>query len=205
MPARRTCSSASVRRGLRGRGSSHRIRQKNGWFGFAVALDGDTGLVGSPDSGAEKVYVYRLSSDPVTYCTTGTSASGCQALIAASGSSSASAPSGFTLLATDVEASKRGLFFFGVNGRKASSWYGGSSYQCVVSPVARGELLQEVGTTGNCDGSYAYDLNARWTQKPAQNPGPGALVDAQFWYRDPFNASGPGTSLSDAVEFCVGP
>ncbi len=175
-----------------------------GYFGRSVALHGDTGVVGSPRNLAEKAHVYRLSGDPLTYCTAGTSASGCQARTGAAGIPSATAPSGFDLLATHVEGSKRGLFFFGANGRQAKPWFGGSSYQCVIPPVARGKLLWENGTAGSCDGTYTYDLNARWTAKPAQNPGAGALIQAQFWYRDPFNATGPGTSLSDAIEFCVG-
>jgi hypothetical protein len=51
----------------------------------------------------------------------------------------------------------------------------------------------------------AQDLNARWTAKPAQNPGAGALVQAQLWYRDPQSTSNQTTSLSDAIEFPVGP
>jgi len=140
-----------------------------------------------------------------TYCTPGYSASGCQAAIPACGLSSASLPSGFVLHVTGVEGSKQGLFFWGPNGRQAQAWGNGTSYQCVVPPVKRGELLSAVGTQGACDAAYAYDLNARWTAKPNQNPGASAVTQAQFWYRDPFNTSNQATSLSDAVEFPVGP
>ena len=37
----------------------------------------------------------------------------------------------------------------------------------------------------------------------ALNPGAGAAVQAQLWYRDPLNTSNQPTSLSDAIEFCV--
>jgi hypothetical protein len=47
-----------------------------------------------PDGGS--AYVFRLRAAPVV-CTAGTSASGCQALLSASGTASASAPSGFVL------------------------------------------------------------------------------------------------------------
>jgi len=30
-------------------------------------------------------------------------------------------------------------------------------------------------------------------------------LQAQLWYRDPFNTSNQTTSLSDAIEFCVSP
>jgi len=62
-----------------------------------------------------------------------------------------------------------------------------------------------VGTAGVCNGTFSQDLNARWQFKPNQNPGAGAVVQAQLWYRDPLNTSNQTTSLSDAVEFTVGP
>ena len=142
---------------------------------------------------------------PDSYCTAGTSASGCAATIGASGTPSATASSGFSLTATGVEGGKDGLFFFGTNGRQANAWGTGSSFQCVVPPVKRAGLLSGTGTPGACDGVLGQDLNARWQSKPAQNPGPGAVVQAQLWYRDPLNTSNQTTSLSDAIEFCVAP
>jgi plastocyanin len=145
------------------------------------------------------------ASGPVTYCTAGTSASGCQAGLSAAGTASATAPTGFDLMAADVEGAKNGIFFFGSNGRQANPWGSGTSFQCVAPPVKRAGLLVGVGTPGACDGSFSQDLNARWTANPAQNPGAGALVQAQLWYRDPQNTSNQTTSLSNAIEFPVGP
>jgi hypothetical protein len=71
--------------------------------------------------------------------------------------------------------------------------------------VWRGGLLTGNGNSGACDGALGQDLNARWTAKPNQNPGAGALVQAQLWYRDPWSTSNQTTSLSDAVEFLVAP
>ena len=144
----------------------------------------------------------------VAYCTAGTSASGCQALLSASGAASASAPSGFVVTASGVEGAKDGLFFFGTNGRQANPWGNGTSFQCVVPPVLRGGLLQGGGTAGACDGSLSQDLNALWCPacpKPSKNPGAGALVQVQAWYRDPLSTSNQTTSLSDAGEFSVAP
>jgi hypothetical protein len=61
------------------------------------------------------------------------------------------------------------------------------------------------GTLGSCDGELSLDLNARWTTKPNHNPGPGTTVQAQIWYRDPGNTSNQTTSLTDGLEFVVGP
>ena len=139
------------------------------------------------------------------YCTAGTSANGCSALISGTGTPSATAASGFDLVATGVEGSKDGLFFFSTNGRQANAWGNGTSYQCVVPPVVRAGLLTGTGTPGLCDGSLSVDLNALWTAKPAKNPGPGAVAQAQLWYRDPTNTSNQTTSLSNALEFNVCP
>jgi hypothetical protein len=144
----------------------------------------------------------------VNYCTSGTSANGCQALISGTGTPSASAATGFTLSATNVEGSKNGIFFYGASGRQANSWGNGSSYQCVVPPVKRGGLLPGSGTGGACDGSFLQDLNARWCPscpKPTHNFGAGAIVQAQLWHRDPMNTSNQTTTLSNALEFVVSP
>jgi hypothetical protein len=153
-------------------------------------------------------YVIDVRFESETYCTAGTSASGCQAAIAATGQASATAPSGFVLAATSVEGNKQGLFFFGTGGRQANPWGSGTSYQCVVPPVKRAGLLGGVGTPGACNGSFAQDLNALWCPtcpRPQANPEAGALVQAQLWYRDPLNTSNQTTSLSNAIEFQVGP
>jgi hypothetical protein len=183
-------------------------------FGLSVAASGDGVLVGAEgddqlgESGVGSAYVFRQLPEPVSYCTAGTSASGCQALLSATGTASATAPSGFTISAATVEGQKDGLFFFSANGQQANSWGNGTSYQCVVPPVVRTPTMAGVGTIGLCDGSFALDLNALWCPtcpKPAKNPGPGATVQAQLWYRDPANTSNQTTSLSDAIEFVVGP
>ena len=140
-----------------------------------------------------------------SYCTAGTSASGCQAQLTASGTASATAATGFHLLASGVEGAKDGLYFFATNGRQANPWGNGTSVQCVVPPVQRAGLLTGTGTPGLCDGTFSQDLNARWTTKPNQNPGAGALVQAQLWYRDPMNTSNQTTSLSGGLEFLVAP
>jgi hypothetical protein len=183
------------------------------YFGGVLALSSDTLLVGAPyqdhvGSNAGSAYVFRVAAAAdATYCTAGTSAGGCQAAISASGTPSASKSTGFSLLAAGVAGQKEGIFFFGTNGRQANSWGNGTSLQCVVPPVKRAGLLTGAGTHGACDGAFAQDLNAYWCPTcPAahKNPGAGATVQAQLWYRDPLSTSNQKTSLSDAIEFGVG-
>ena len=182
-------------------------------FGTAVGLDGNTALVGawahdySSFTDAGTAYVYQAAG-LASYCTAGTSASGCQAALSASGIASAGAASGFDLMASGVEGAKDGQFFFGTQGQQAQPWGNGTSFQCVVPPVRRAGLLAGTGTQGACDGSFAQDLNALWCPscpKPGLNPGAGAIVQAQLWYRDPLSTSNQTTSLSDAGEFPVLP
>ena len=177
-------------------------------FGGSVALCGVTLLALNASAPTGVVDVLALVDSSSAYCTPGTSASGCQASIGSVGEASASALSGFHLAATGVEGAKDGLFFFGANGRQANPWGSGTSYQCVVPPVSRAGLLAASGTAGLCDGFFAQDLNALWCPgcpRSAKNPGAGALVQAQLWYRDPLNTSNQTTSLSDAIEFLVDP
>ena len=143
---------------------------------------------------------------PVSYCTAGTTASGCTAQMAWTGSPSASNPADFLVLATGAEGQKGGLFYFGTSGRQASPWGNGTSLQCVVPPVARTPLQTSSGNPGQCDGTFLYDLNTHWSVlKPQTNPGPGATVQVQTWFRDPGNTSSQTTSLSDALELTVCP
>jgi len=143
---------------------------------------------------------------PVSYCTAGTTASGCTAVISSTGTPSASAPQGFVLHCDGVEGGKEGRFFFGTSGRQAKPWGNGSSYQCVVPPLSRCLLQPGVGTNGACDGAFSYDLSLHWhVFKPASNPGAGGVVQVQTWFRDPQSTSNQTTSLSDALEVVVCP
>ena len=179
-------------------------------MGLSVALQYGEVLAGAPsddEAGADAgaAYLFAQSAPPDAYCTAGASASGCVATISASGTPSATDPSGFFLTAVGTEGGVNGMFFFGPNGRQANPWGNGTSFQCVVPPVWRGGPLPGIGSAGSCDGAFSQDLNARWTQKPHQNPGAAAVVQAQTWYRDPLSTSNRTTSLSDAIEFQVSP
>jgi hypothetical protein len=186
--------------------------QPNEWF-----FGGPDSLEDPGGDPAETILIQTLtapggfttcSPSTQTYCTAGFSASGCQALLQATGAASAQAGSGFTLSADSVEGDKKGVFFFGVNGKQAIPWGSNSSFHCVVPPVSRTGVIAGGGTTGQCDGTFAFDLNGLWCSscpKPNLNPGVGAVVQAQLWYRDPANPQGTTTSLSDAVEFTLVP
>jgi hypothetical protein len=140
-----------------------------------------------------------------TYCTPGTTASGCNALISATGAPSLSASAGFDVSVSGAEGAKDGLFFFGTNGQQASPWGNGTSFQCVVPPVVRTALQNGTGTAGACNGSFQLDFNAWMAAHPAQSPAAGEPTSMQCWFRDPLNTSNQTTSLSDALSFVVCP
>jgi len=189
--------------------SKRQVVSANG--AFVIFRSNADNLVAADNNLVPDVFVFEVSgscSASVSYCTPGSSASGCQALISATGTASATASSGFVVTASAVEGSKDGLFFFGQNGRQANPWGNGTSFQCVVPPVRRAGLLTGTGTPGACDGMFGQDLNARWCPvcpKPLHAPTVGVPVQIQLWYRDPQSSSNQTTSLSDALEFDVCP
>ena len=140
-----------------------------------------------------------------TYCTPGTTASGCNAQISAAGAASLSAPDGFDVSVSAVEGAKDGLLFFSTNGQQAAPWGNGTSFQCVVPPVVRTGFQSGTGTAGACNGSFQLDFNTWMAAHPTQSPAAGEQVSMQCWFRDPLNTSNQSTSLSDALTFAVCP
>ena len=168
----------------------------------------DNGSVARVEAALDDLAIRDLTCGAVGYCTAGVSASGCTATLSSSGTPSATQSSGFTITASNVEGAKDGLYFFGSNGRQSNPWGNGTSFQCVAPPVKRAGLLNGVGSNGACNGSFSQDLNSLWCAAcpaPHKNPGAGAVVQTQLWYRDPLNTSNQSTSLSDALEFTVAP
>jgi hypothetical protein len=143
--------------------------------------------------------------DASSYCTAGTTSSGCSAQISSTGVRSLSASSGFVVNVTAVEGDKDGILFFSTNGQQANPWGNGTSYQCVVPPVKRTGFQNGVGTPGACDGAFALDFNAWMAANPTQAPSAGDEVGLQCWFRDPLNTSNQTTSLSDALRFAACP
>ena len=152
--------------------------------------------------------VAAVNAGPVSYCTAGTSGIGCQVLLSATGSASASASSGFVVSGDGIEGGVKGTYFYGSNGRQAMPWGNGSSFRCVLPPTKRVGVQSATGAPGSCGGTMTRDLNAFWCPtcpKPNKNPGAGSVVQLQLWYRDAQSTSNQKTSFSDALEFTVSP
>lgn len=194
--------------GAQGNGAIFNIAiSANGQF---TAFDGyATNLVVSDTNNNDDVFVHDAGTPAAfVYCTAGTTTHGCVPSIAAYGTPSASASSGFTITVSAVEGMKQGIIFYGINqtGFTPHAWGAGSSYLCVKSPTQRTHTQSSGGTFNQCDGVLALD----WNAYIAANPGalgapfsPGSSVYAQGWFRDP--AAAKTTNLSNALGFVVTP
>lgn len=186
----------------------------NAEFGWRQARSGDYLFVSAdgethssvPYAGA--VYALKIEPTMSTYCASATTTNGCEPRMSGSGVASASSSSGFQLRADFVEGVRFGLFFYGVSGSTFFPWSatGGPGYLCVKPPTQRMSLQQTGGSVGACNGALQEDWNAFRAASPVSlgEPfSPGAIVNAQGWFRDV--SATKGTALSNALEFVVLP
>lgn len=172
-----------------------------------VKKGGLTGFKALSNAHGYELSNWICTGSPLNYCTSGISSNFCQPTMSASGLPNASNSSGFTLHCSGLEGQKSALIFYGVTGRAAFPWApGSSSWLCVKSPTQRTPASNSGGSAGSCNGSISVD----WLAFVASTPNalgapltPGAVIDAQCWYRDPPAAK--TTNLSDALEFSVCP
>jgi hypothetical protein len=174
------------------------------WVGGAFFHAGGTSATGTRSFRVAK-YSNPCACQGATYCTAGTTASGCQASITSVGDASRSSASGFQVTVTGVEGDKNGLLYFGTLGAQSNPWGNGSSYQCVVPPTQRAGTQSAGGTAGACDGAFSIDFNTWMTGAPQNAPQPGDTAYMQAWFRDPQNTSSQSTSLSNGLRFGVCP
>lgn len=178
-------------------------------LGVRVDIDGTTlaAAAGNKDLATSliaPVYVGVNLGSAVAYCTGKLNSLGCTPSISAVGATASATGSGtFTLRADQLIGSTSGLAFYSLSGRAAAPFQGG--FLCVETPLRRTPLTtSSPSAPGVCGGVSTLDFNAVIASgtNPALNE-VGALVRAQWWHRD---AAAPiPTSLTDALEFSVGP
>jgi hypothetical protein len=141
-----------------------------------------------------------------TYCTAGTTVSGCVPSIRGEGAPSSVAGSGFDVVVDNVPAQRMGLIFYGQNAiPQPQPWgVGSASYICIYYPVARTGAHNSGGTAGTCGGELRVDFNQFMATHPAALGAPfhaGQVLHAQGWFRDPGAAK--QTNLSNALTFTL--
>jgi hypothetical protein len=148
-----------------------------------------------------------------TYCTSKQSSVGCWPSISASGAPSSSAAQGFEVRALEVRNLKAGLLLYGLNGRMAAPFSGG--FLCVAPQVRRTPGQSAGGhapPANDCSGTFSIDMNAfaagTWNPPGSPHPAlhvPGTQVNCQWWGRDQGFPAPNNTTLSDGLEYVVGP
>ena len=167
---------------------------------------------GTPGSGHLNSYFQFgvCPPSPVTYCTAKLNSLGCTPSIGSSGTSSATASSGFTISATQLLNNKLGLAFYGFTGRASTPFAGGTL--CVAAPLKRSTFASTGGNPppNDCSGIWSIDMNAFAAGALGGNPNPlllapGRTVDVQIFSRDPGFAPPNNLSLTNGLEYVVGP
>jgi Tol biopolymer transport system component len=148
---------------------------------------------------------------PWVYCTAKQNSLGCLPEIGFSGVSSAAATQGFVVHAQSVLNQKAGLLLYGISGRAAISFQGGTL--CVAAPIRRTIAVSSGGNPpalADCSGQFAIDLSSFAAGSLGGTPlaalrQVGTTVDCQWWGRDPGFSAPHNSSLSAALEFLIEP
>lgn len=178
--------------------------------GRYVAFDSRAQLVGTDTDGWHDIYVRDRTGQTVSYCTAKQNSLGCWPAMGATGTSSASATSGFSLTAGPLLDNAIGLLLYSLDGQAATPFGGG--YLCLASPLHRTPAVSTGGgpPPTDCSGSLSLDLNAFAAGLAGGDPAaelsqPGQTVTAQVWSRDTGFAPPNNVSLTNGIEYVVGP
>jgi len=153
-----------------------------------------------PDVGAF-TYDPAYAPPPTPYCTAKVNSKGCTPAIGSVGAASA-AGAPFDVTCSNVLNNKNGLLFYGYTP-KATPYQGG--WLCVLAPVKRTATQSSGGNPppDDCSGFYTFDFDARIQSGVDPALAAGAMVYAQYWFRDPQQAV--TTGRSDALSFGIRP
>ena len=165
----------------------------------------DLNVNGNVEAALDDLVVADMGCPPLpgNYCVGKTNSQGCTPQATWNGLPSLSG-SQFAIGASNVLSNKPGVMFYG-HARAATPFQGGTL--CAASPLRRSSILQSGGNPPpvDCSGAFSFDFLA-WALSGADaSLVAGSTVNAQFWYRDPFDPTGFGSGLSDALEFILQP
>lgn len=150
------------------------------------------------------------TAGPIIYCTAKTTSNGCVPQIGFSGAPSASATSGFVVQCSNTINNKQGLLIYSLTGQTSVPFQGG--VLCLRAPTLRTPVINSLGNPGpdDCSGVFSRDFSAFAHGAGGGTPAPallvaGTAVTAQWWGRDPLSSLPGSSSLSNALDFVLGP
>jgi hypothetical protein len=172
------------------------------------------GLFEMDSIGYPSVFLLRAQGagqEPFVFCTAKVNSLGCTPAISFTGTSSASATSGFTVDCAQVINFKSGIVFYSLSGRASTPFQGG--VLCMKAQIRRSPVQVSGGTpkpAKDCSGTYSLDMNAFAKGLAGGNPSaglavPGNRVVCQWWGRDQGFAPPMNTMLSDALQYEILP
>lgn len=177
--------------------------------GFWNSASGDYHLL--PDSPCRRTVgsdVGALAFDanyafgPVFECAGKLNSHGCVPVIAASGLARGSGRGTFVITASSVVPNRVAVLLYATDTVPAVPFQGGTL--CTGANFRRAGT-QLSGGAGVCGGTLSFDFNARVRSGLDPALVPGAIVHAQWWYRDRFDPAGYYAGLSNAVAFGIAP
>ena len=144
------------------------------------------------------------SNDEVSYCQAKPNSIGCVPDLVPQGLASPTASSGYVVSATNVRNRTMGRLIYSVNGPASLPFAGGTL--CVSAPWKGTSIVTSGGAAKpvqDCSGTWSYDLNAHFTNKPG--PQAGDTVHCQWIGRDRGFAPPDNYALTAGLEFTMVP
>jgi FG-GAP repeat len=172
-------------------------------YGWSCALRGDVAVVGAHLSDFGEAFVLSVPVGVSAYCTAKTTSAGCVPRIDWTGSASLSSSTHLRIRAEDVHNEVVGILFYGTGAPPVPFPFQGG-WMCVPSPLTRTAPQLSGGNPPptDCSGSFNFDFMAYALSGVDAALVPGAVVYAQYWFRDPASPSTTGLTDAIAVELC---
>ncbi len=177
-------------------------------FGLTVAISDGVVVAHSPgddDHGSDSgsAYLFRPGA-PTVYCQGKTSSLGCVPFIAAEGLPSVSSTEPFRIVAHEAVPGELGLLLYGF-AKTSLPFHGGTL--CIKSPFRRvlPAKLAKVGGVQPCAGVLKRNFNTLIQNGSDPALTTGQIVRTQWRQRDPADPTGFGDTLTDALQFTIGP